>query len=238
MTSIFDDMIAGQAEQTEQTEATNAPAETAETNASDWPKTVTLPAGERPEGSETVAEFADRVNKARVRERVAELIAQDVDAADAAVQALADQVNQASFYQAVKAQRNPMPHYVVQYEVPVLDAEGNETGETKTEEKTFVPIDVALDWWKNRPTRGGGGAARSEEDVEKRLIKAGKKLADLNSARERLTKLEANIKRMEGQVEKYQEWLAADGKTLEDATAAYEKAVEAEEAEKAIGDNE
>lgn len=238
MTDIFDDLVAGKTEGTSEAEGTEATAEAGETNAAEWPKTLTLPAGERPENSATVAEFADIVNKQLVRERVAELLAQDVDVVEAATQAISSQVNQASFYQAVKAQRNPMPHFVVQYEVAVLDGEGNETGETKTEEKTYVPVDVALDWWRNRPTRGGGGAARSEEDVEKRLYRAGKKVADLKAAQSRLAKLTENVDRMKSQVENYEKLLEADGKSLDDATAVYEKALEAEEAEKAIADNE
>lgn len=235
MTSaIFDDMIAG----TGTPESTDVTAETAETNASEWPKTVTLPAGEAPEGAVPVAEFSKIVNEKVVKDRVTELLNDGLAPADAVVQALAAQVNQASFYQAVKGQRNAMPHYKVQYEVSVLDDEGAETGEVKNEEKIFVPVDVALAWWENRPTRGGGGAARSDEDVAKRLIKAGKKAADLEAARERHAKLTANIERMTVQLNRYVELLEADGKNLDDAKAAHEAEAEKDEAEKAIADNE
>lgn len=235
MTDIFEDLVA---EQATKAESTNAPAEQAQENASDWPKRVTLAAGETPEGAVPIAEFGKLVNEQVVSDRVSELLAEGKTPLEAAMEAMTSQVNPASFYQAVKAQRNPLPHYVVTYEVPVLDDEGKETGETKAEEKFFIPREVGLEWWKNRPTRGGGGAARSEEDVEKRLIKAGKKIADHDAAVARYAKLAENIARMKGQIEKYEQLLAADGKTLDDAKAAYEAQLEKEEAEKAIGDNE
>lgn len=241
MTDIFADLVNERGTNPEadpDTDSTNAPAEATETNAAEWPKTLTLPAGEAPEGAVQVAEFAKIVNERVVSERVQELLAAEKTPLEAAMEAMTSQVNQASFYQAVKAQRNPLPHYVVQYEVPVLDAEGNETSETKTEEKTFVPVEVGLDWWKNRPTRGGGVSRSSEEDIEKRLFRAGKKVADLTSARERLAKLTAVVAKMEGQVGDYQKRLEADGKTLDDATAAYEAQAEKDEAEKEITDNE
>lgn len=243
MTDIFDEMLADQggatatatAEPT--TEPTATPAEPVDTNASEWPKTVTLPVGETPEGAVSVADFAKLVNEQVVKDRVAELLAQDMAPQDAVVEALAATVNQASFYQAVKGQRNALPHYIVKYEVPVLDADGKETGETKTEEKTFVPVEIGKDWWKNRPTRGGGGAPRSEEDVAKRLVRAGKKAANLKAAEARLAKLESNVKAMREQVAKYTEWLTADGKTIDEAIAAHEAEVEKEEASNAIPDD-
>lgn len=238
--NIFDDMLAETSapEGESETQATDAPAEATDTNAGDWPQTVTLPAGERPEGSVTVAEFADLVNKQVVEARVTELLSEGKTPLEAAMEAMTSQVSQASFYQAVKAQRNPLPHYIVKHEVAVVDAEGNATGATETTEKTYIPADVALEFWKTRPTRGAGAARSTEEEIEKRLYRAGKKVADLKAAQERLVKLTENVKRMEGQVSDYKARLEADGKTLDDATAAYEAQVEKDEAEKAIGDNE
>lgn len=239
MTDIFDDLVANRTDEvSEATEPTNAPAEASDTNASEWPKRVTLAAGERPEGSLTVAEFSEVVNKQLVKERVEQLMADGASPLEAAMEAMTAQVSQASFYQSVKAQRNPMPHYIVTYEVAVVGEDGAETGEVKSDEKTFIPTKIALDWWKNRPTRGAGAGRSSEEDLGKRLYRAGKKIADLKAAQERLVKLTENVKRMEGQVEDYQKRLEADGKTLDDATTAYEAQVEKDEAEKAIADNE
>lgn len=240
MTDIFADLVAEKGTNPE-ADAPNTgveAAESAETNASEWPKTLTLPVGEAPEGAVSVAEFAKAVNEKVVGDRVQELLAESKSPLEAAMEAMTAQVNAASFYQAVKAQRNPLPHYVVTYEVPVLDDDNKETGETKTEEKFFVPVEVGLDWWTNRPTRGGAGTRTSEEDLGKRLYRAGKKVADLKSAKERHAKLTAVVEKMTAQVEDYQKRLEADGKTLYDATAAYEAQAEKDEAEKAIGDNE
>lgn len=233
MTDVFDEMLAA----TPDTATVEAPESNAE-NTSEWPKRVSLPAGEKPEGSVTIPEFADHVNRDLIRAEAARLIADDVDPLDAAVQAGSAAINPASFYQAIRAQRNPMPHYVVESETEVeeKDAEGNVTG-TKIEksEKTFVPLDVALEWWKNKPIRGaGGGASRTEDDIEKRLVRAGKKFADLDSAKKRLVKLQDNIKRMTEQVDKYDGYLKADGKTWDEAKAAYEASVEADEEETVI----
>lgn len=233
MTDIFADLVAEKGTDPE-AGTTNASAESNETNASEWPKTLTLPAGESPEGAVQIAEFAKLVNEKVVGAEVERLLGEGKKPLEAAMEAMSAQVSQASFYQAVKGQRNPMPHYVVNYEVPVLDDDNNETGETKTDTKIFVPVDVALDWWENRPTRGAGGSRTSEEDLGKRLYRAGKKVADLKAAEERLAKLTDNVNRMRGQVEDYQKRLEADGKTLDDATAAYEAQVEKDEAEKAI----
>lgn len=242
-TNIFDEVLAGvstgkhEAEQaTAETEQATAPAEAEQTNGSEWPKTLTLPVGERPEGSATVAEFADIVNRELVKAEVERLMSdEDKSPVEAAMAAMNVQVSQASFYQAVKAQRNPIPFYTVRHEVPVLDDNGQDTGEVKVDEKTYIPVDVALEFWKNRPTRGGAGVGRStEEELEKRLYRAGKKLADLKAAQERHAKLTANIERMKGQVDDYQKRLEVDGKTLDDATEAFEAQQESEEAESAI----
>lgn len=242
-TDIFDEVLtdtAGKHEANAESapEAAESPAQVAETNADAAKTVVTLEPGQTPEGAVLVAEFAKIVNEKAVEAEVQRLLDEGKSPVEAAMSALSVQVSQATFYQAVKAQRNPLPHIEARYNVPVLDENNQDTGETKVETKVFIPVETGLEFWQNRPTRGQGGPARSEEDVAKRLVKAGKKLADLNSAKERLEKLQANIKRMEGQVEKYEEWLAADGKTLADATAAYEAEQENEEAEKAIGDNE
>lgn len=239
--SIFDDVLAetsGKHEGTDATEGTDVTAESTDTNAGEWPKVLNLPVGERPEDAVQVAEFADIVNKELVGARVSELMAEGKSAVEAAMEAMNAQVSQASFYQAVKAQRNPLPHYKVRYEVPVLDENGQDTGETKTDEKVFIPVEVGVEFWKNRPTRGAGVSRTSEEDLGKRLVRAGKKAADLDAAKKRLAKLQANVERMEKQLADYQERLAADGKTLDDATAAYEADQESGEAENAIGDNE
>src|SRR5688572_10449472 len=98
---------------------------------SEWPKLITdLGPGQRPEGSVTVTEFSDHINRLRVRARVAELIEQGVDPVDAAVQATGDSVAPSTFYQAVRAQRNPLPHFIVRttQDVEEKDADGNVTG--------------------------------------------------------------------------------------------------------------
>lgn len=242
-TNIFDEVLAetavtGKHEADAATEQAAPEAEAAETNASDGKTVMTLPVGETPEGAVQVAEFAKAVNDQLVGERVQQLLSEGKSALEAAMEGMTAQVSQASFYQAVKAQRNPLPHIEVRYNVPVLDENGQDTGETKVDTKVFIPLEAGLEFWKNRPTRGGAGAARTEEDIEKRLYKAGKKLADLNAAKARLEKLTENVKRMQGQVDKYNEWLTADGKTLADATAAYEAQAEKDEADNAIGDDE
>lgn len=241
--SIFDDVLAATSGNTEaegapEAEATEAPAEATETNAESAKTVMTLEPGQTPEGAVLVAEFAKIVNENAVKSEIERLIGEGNGPVEAAMEALNAQVSQATFYQAVKAQRNPLPHIEVRYNVPVLDENGQDTGQTKVETKVFIPVEAGLEFWKNRPTRGAGGPARSEEDVTKRLVKAGKKIADLKAAQERYEKLGENIKRMQGQVDKYEEWLTADGKTLADATEAYEAEQEKAEAEKAIGDNE
>lgn len=237
--SIFDEVLADTTGKHEASaEATEPTAEATETNADSAKTVMTLEPGQTPEGAVLVAEFAKIVNENAVKAEIERLLGEGKSAVEAAMEALNAQVSQATFYQAVKAQRNPLPHIEVRYNVPVLDENNQDTGDTKVETKVFIPVEAGLEFWKNRPTRGAGGAARSEEDVEKRLLKAGKKIADLKAAQERYEKLGENIKRMQGQVEKYGEWLAADGKTLDDATAAYEAEQEKAEAENAIGDNE
>lgn len=241
-TNIFDEVLAdvspGKHEADTETQATEQAAQVAETNASDAKTVLTLPAGEAPEGAVQVAEFAKLVNEKLVGDRVQELLSEGKAPYEAAMEALNAQVSQASFYQAVKAQRNPLPHYEVRYEIPVVDENGAETGEVKVETKVFIPVEAGIEFWQTRPTRGGGGAARTEEDIEKRLFRAGKKAVNLRSAEARLEKLTENVKSMREQLEKYTEWLTADGKTLDDAIKVYEDAQEAEEAENAIGDNE
>lgn len=232
MTDVFDDML---------TATSDTGAETQNETESEWPKLVNLPAGERPEGTVIVSEFVDIVNKALIRERMAALLGEGVDPLDASVQAADAALPPSTFYQSVKAQRNPLPHYVVRSEIEVdeRDSEGNVTGtKTETVEKTYIPTDVALEWWKNRPTRGAAGAARSEEDVAKRLVRAGNKIANLTAAEARLAKTQALVEKLREQVAKYDEWLAADGKTREDAVKAHEAKVEKDEAEKAIADDE
>lgn len=234
--SVFDDMIAGTPTADQPTEQAAEGTENAETNASEWPKTLTLPAGEAPEGAVPVAEFSKLVNQKVVEARVQELLTSGKSALEAAMEAMTAQVNQASFYQAVKGQRNALPHYVVRYEVDVTDDEGKPTGEKKTDEKVFIPVEVGMNWWENRPTRGGAGASSSEEDLKKRLFRAGKKAANLAKAEERLTRLTETVKTMREQLDSYIERLSADGKTLDDAKAAYEASEEANEEANAITD--
>lgn len=219
-------------------ETTEAGTETTE-ESNGWPKVLDLPKGERPEGSLTVSEFAEKVNNEIIRNKVQELLAADVPLVDAAVQAANEQVAAGSFYQAIKAQRNPMPHYVVRHvtDVDDKDAEGNVTGtHEETEEKTFVPETEGLEWWNTRPTRGSGGSAArgSEEDIAKRLVRAGKKVQALNSAKARLAKVQELVDKFQSQVDKYEELLKGSGNTLDDAKAAAEASDEAEEAENAI----
>lgn len=212
-----------------------------DTNSGEWPKVISLPKGERPEGSLTISEFADKVNAEVVRAKVKELMSGDnpMDAVDAAVAATAEQVAAGSFYQAVRAQRNPMPHYVVRSEtdVDVTDENGEVTGtNTEVDEKIYVPETEGLEWWNNRPTRGSGGSAArgSEEDIQKRLVRAGKKLQALEAVKARLTKVEELRDKFQSQVDKYEELLKGSGHTLDDAKAAAEAADEADEADKAI----
>lgn len=245
MTDIFDEVLAEQgtkpeaeAEATE-TEQANPPAETAETNADSAKTILTLPVGEAPEGAVPVAEFAKLVNEKLVAAEVERLMTEEgKTVVEAAVAAMNAQVSQANFYQAVKAQRNPLPHYEVRYNVPVLDENGQDTGETKVDTKVFIPVEAGLEFWKNRPVRGSGAAAASEETVEKRLIRAGKKKSDLDAAQKRLAKLTATVERMKTQLAKYTELLSADGKTIDEAVEAYEKSVEDAEGEAAEGENE
>ena len=223
---------------------TQAPADSAEgTDNSEWPKLITdLAPGERPEGSVTVTEFADHINRLRVRSRVKELIEQeDMDPVDAAVQATADSVAPSTFYQAVRAQRNPLPHFVVRttQDVEEKDADGNVTGTSaKVDERTYIPLDAATEWWENRPSKGASGVSRSEDDVQKRLVKAGRKFAQLTAAQERLAKVQAQVDKFTAQMDKYDALLSADGKTRDDAVKAAEDADEATEADKAISDSE
>jgi hypothetical protein len=219
----------------ETTEADNATEETS----GEWPKVVDLPKGERPEGSLTVSEFVEKVNNELVRTKVRSLIDEGVDPIDAAVQATGEQVAAGSFYQAIKAQRNPMPHYVVrsEFDVDDVDSEGNVTGtHPEVDEKTYIPESEGMEWWQNRPTRGSGGtgARGSEEDIAKRLVRAGKKVQALNAAKARLAKVEELVAKFQGQVDKYEELLKGSGHTLADAEKAAEEADEKDEAEKTI----
>jgi hypothetical protein len=205
----------------------------------EWPKVVDMPKGERPEGSLTVSEFAEKVNADIIRNKVQELLAADVPLVDAAVQAAAEQVAAGSFYQAIKAQRNPMPHYVVrsEFDVEDVDAEGNVTGtHPEVDEKTYIPEAEGLAWWQNRPTRGSGGsgAKGSEEDIAKRLVRAGKKVQALKAAQARLAKVQELVNKFQGQVDKYEELLKGSNHTLADAEKAAEESDEANEEANAI----
>lgn len=222
--------------------AAKAPETSTDETPSEWPKSVS----EKPEGAVTVSDFAAEVNKKIVRDKMGELLALGTDPIEAALQAKDNEVPASTFYQAVKALRNPLPHYIVRTteDVPVKDSEGNDTGntETKVTEKTFVPLDVALEWWDNKPARGAGASGnRTDEQVDSLVLRAGKLYQKLHAPK---TGLIARLARTQEQHDKavklhasYTDRLTAEGKSWDDAHTAYDAWAATQEADKTIEDD-
>lgn len=216
-TPMFDDLVDLQKpEQPAETVAGGADEATPE-NTNEWPKTV----DSTPDGVKTVQEFADHI-KALLVEK---LVNEGVSLYDAIAQN--SRVNTNSVYQYTRREKNPMPSYLVKTT--------NEDG-TPGDPKIFIPTDEATEWWMNRPERGSG-AGLGEQDVEKLLYKAGKKAALVEKLLKRKVALDEAIEKQSKLRDRYGERLAENGKTWDEANAAYQSKVE-EDADKESEESE
>lgn len=198
-------------------DSTDTPAESSNGSSNEWPKTLTdVPAGEIPDGCVTVQDFAARISAKLAEQKVAE--GMDLFEAVAASQVLPQ-----NFYNAIKRDKDPMPSVKV-------PTEGGE-------DRVYIPIDEATEWYLNRPARGGSGAPRSEEEVTSRLRRAGSAKQKLDEMEARYEKFTARLDKQRSLVNRYGELLAEDGKTWEEATRVFEESAEAKEAANAIEDN-
>lgn len=219
---MFDDLVTlSQPEEPAQ----SAPAATdtpTQENTNEWPKTVEA----APEGAKTVQEFADHI-KALLVER---LVSEGVTIYDAVAEG--SRVNTNSVYQYTRRDKNPMPSLLVKTT--------NEDG-TAGESKIYIPTDEATEWWMNRPERSTTSNL-PEEDVEKLLYKAGKKFALVERLEARRATLEGQIAKQTKLRDRYGERLTENGKTWDEAKAAYQSRVEEdadqESADSEISDNE
>ena len=203
----FDDLVdLTQPEQPAET-ASNASDVPPQNTPGEWPKTVDA----APEGAKTVQEFADHI-KALVVEK---LVSDGTSLYDAIAQN--SRVNTNSVYQYTRRDKNPMPSYLVRTK--------NEDG-TAGDPKIFIPTIEATEWWMNRPERGSGGPALPEQDIEKLLYKAGKKAALVEKLVARKVTLDAAIEKQAKLRDRYGERLVENGKTWDEANAAYQSKVE------------
>lgn len=216
-TPMFDDLV--------HLQTTEQPAEPAaaesngavQENPSEWPKMVDA----APEGAKTVQEFADHIKALLVEKQVSE----GASLYDAIAQN--SRVNTNSVYQYARREKNPMPSYLVRTT--------NEDG-TPGDPKICIPTDEATEWWMNKPERGAGSGL-PEQDVEKLLFKAGKKAALVKKLETRLVYVQELLEKQTKLRDRYGERLAENGKTWDEANAAFQSKVE-EEADKESADSE
>lgn len=204
----FDDLVELQKPEEAPEAVAETPTEATEETPSEWPKSV----DEAPEGAKTVQEFADHI-KALLVEK---LVGEGVSLYDAIAQN--SRVNTNSVYQYTRRDKNPMPSFLVRTT--------NEDG-TPGDPKIFIPTDEATEWWMNRPERGAGSTLAAD-DVEKLLVKAGKKASQVADLEARLARVTAALEKQTKLRDRYGERLQENGKTWEEANAAFQATVEAE----------
>ena len=234
---IFEDLPVSEVAEPDESIEIDVVSET--TEAPEWPKIVS----EVPEGALTVSQFVDHLNKQLVGDETKRLL--DAGASDpisAVTEALTVQVGYQNVSQAVNAKNNPLPHYIVRTVVKSTTKTTNDEGEEveveteKNVDRAYLPVDIALDAWKNRPTRSAGRPSEDSDTNEGRALRAGKAFAALDAANARLARVTTQVAALTNKVDKHKAVLARNGLTEEDATNAYTQWKSAQDADKEISD--
>lgn len=203
---------------------------------SEWPKSVE----EIPDGSLTVSEFEKHLNKVLVGEETQRLLdAGETDPISAVTKALKVQVGYQTVVQAVNAKRHPLPSYVVRSTIVSegKDDDGNPIKVEKVQERTYIPVDIAMEAWRTRPTRGAGRVAEENDTNEGRLLRAGKVFAALEKAKARLARVTEQVESLTGKSDKHKGVLARHSLTEDAAIDAYNEWLSSKDAGKEITDD-
>lgn len=186
-----------------------------------YPILVTdVPLGETPHGTMSAGEFAAYLTKKRLEKHMKGEPGFDDF-----------YVTQQSVYQRVKAKREPLPHVLVQNEVPTVDNDGNSTGSEVRERVFILAKEAERDW--DKPRVRGRAASVQDDSVEGRLLRIGKALVKLSSLEKRNARVTEQLEKQRNLAARYDQMLATMDKTRNDALSAVEDAEESAEAEQA-----